>query len=212
MLVRHRRGPGRLRETDRTILISRTRLRGDRLCTERRADPVVTAYAAAMGRRCERRSETAILRLIRERHAILRRQLSSQSHGHVEFRFGEPGLDAWGRCIRPSRRVAEIEIWRHAGRDHLRDADRPYVAEEPEPIAQNRAAKCTAAVPVLADSWRGWNPARPEIVSDVVRLQARLGAAEECRPTEGIATRTRNDVGDRPARLRLAKAAADHHL
>ena len=91
-------------------------------------------------------------------------------------------------------------------------AVRTHVVEEPQPVPLDGSAQREVRVPVLDEARRFRNPGAPQPIVEVARLRPCAGRTGECRTTEVVATRFRNDVEGWSAAVGLPHSAGDGHL
>ncbi len=204
----HRRAPHRLRYVVRRVAeIVGIRLgrHGRRACR----DPVgASTVAAGGGRDLQRRSLAAALVLLVERDAMPAGQLRGEPPDVHRTPLLLPRRDARVGHPVPTRRVVGILV----GNDALhgrRRVETAIAAEEPEPIAFDRAAIRDARVVRADDAGRLPEADGPQLVGQVVAARPVARVVDEPLAAERVPAGARHQVHRRPADVRLAEAARD---
>ena len=208
-LVRDRRRPGGLRHVVREIVIARPRFGrgGERPET----DPVVPASSTAAATGRDRRPRATVLILVGEGDAVPRAHLSGQLELEDVAPVRTAPFDRRVLRVGPGGRVAGVAVGEEP-LDERRAPEVAHAAEEPQPVAKDRAAKRTADVVLVEQRGRPRQADAAQIVVDVVRPQAVAGAAVERGSVERVAARSWNEVDTRPAGFGLTQPARHQHL
>src|SRR5688500_2745915 len=130
--------------------------------------------------------------IVRERHTVARGDLRRQPERGNLPRFGLPRLDALVGGVVPARGIAGIAVRENPG-DDVGVTPAAEVAEEPEPVALDRAAEAAADIPVGAERGRPGDPEGTQAIVDVVGCRPVPRGAVEGSAAEVVAARLRDD-------------------
>ena len=194
-------------------MVSGERFRGYGIGAERPPgrDPIDTRLTAAVATFPQGRSAAPALVIVREGHAVSRRNLRGHTAGENLPTFRRPCLDRLISRVIPVRRVAGKPV----REDPVNDGGvtpGAAVCEEPEAIALDRTAEAPAHIPIRAEGGRLRDPEAAQPIVDIVGGRPVARRAVERRTPELVSARFRHDIDAGPAGLGVTEAAGNQHL